>query len=149
MAPDFYPIDEVLVSNQTRIIGCPDSRFACFPQVFQRMRDNSFKRVSNTFQIHSRIYLPVEIISCSGRAWLKSQSHPVLEGCLILRYSAVWSLCEGKYHLHIQGKRSADGEPSMLADISETSVHIWTTRCYVPEDGNFHNYRCDNLHNPT
>jgi hypothetical protein len=28
---------------------------------------------------------------------------------------------------------------------SETSVHIRTTRCYIPEDGNIHNYRCENL----
>jgi hypothetical protein len=28
---------------------------------------------------------------------------------------------------------------------SETSVHIRTTRCYIPEDGNFHNYCCENL----
>jgi hypothetical protein len=28
---------------------------------------------------------------------------------------------------------------------SEMSVHIRTTRRYIPEDGNFHNYRCENL----
>jgi hypothetical protein len=28
---------------------------------------------------------------------------------------------------------------------SETSVLIWTTRRYIPEDGNYHSYRCENL----
>jgi hypothetical protein len=28
---------------------------------------------------------------------------------------------------------------------SETSVHIRTTRRYVPEDGNIHNHRYENL----
>jgi hypothetical protein len=28
---------------------------------------------------------------------------------------------------------------------SETSVHIQATRRYVPEDGSFHDYRCENL----
>jgi hypothetical protein len=27
----------------------------------------------------------------------------------------------------------------------KTSVHIWTTRRYIPEDGNIHDYRCENL----
>jgi hypothetical protein len=28
---------------------------------------------------------------------------------------------------------------------SETSVHIQTTQRHIPEDGNIHNYRCENL----
>jgi hypothetical protein len=32
-----------------------------------------------------------------------------------------------------------------LIDSSETSVHIRTTRSYIPEDGNIYNYRCENL----
>jgi hypothetical protein len=28
---------------------------------------------------------------------------------------------------------------------SETSLHTQTTRRYIPEDGNVHNYRCENL----
>jgi hypothetical protein len=28
---------------------------------------------------------------------------------------------------------------------SETTAHIRTIRRYIPEDGNFHNYRCENL----
>jgi hypothetical protein len=28
---------------------------------------------------------------------------------------------------------------------SETSIHIQTTRQYIPEDGNIHNYGCENL----
>jgi hypothetical protein len=28
---------------------------------------------------------------------------------------------------------------------SETSVHIRTIWCYIPEDGNSHSYRCENL----
>jgi hypothetical protein len=28
---------------------------------------------------------------------------------------------------------------------SETSVHMRTTRRYIPEDGNFHNHRFENL----
>jgi hypothetical protein len=28
---------------------------------------------------------------------------------------------------------------------SETSVNIWTTRRYIPEDGNIHNYSSENL----
>jgi hypothetical protein len=28
---------------------------------------------------------------------------------------------------------------------SETSVHIWTIGRYIPEDGNIHNYRRDNV----
>jgi hypothetical protein len=28
---------------------------------------------------------------------------------------------------------------------SEISVHIRTTRRYIPEDGNIHNHRCENL----
>jgi hypothetical protein len=28
---------------------------------------------------------------------------------------------------------------------SETSVHRRTTRSYIPEDGNIHNYRYENL----
>jgi hypothetical protein len=28
---------------------------------------------------------------------------------------------------------------------SETSVHIRTTRCYIPEDGDIRNYRRENL----
>jgi hypothetical protein len=27
---------------------------------------------------------------------------------------------------------------------SETSIHIWTTRRYIPEDSSIHNYRCEN-----
>jgi hypothetical protein len=30
-------------------------------------------------------------------------------------------------------------------NFSETSVHIRTTRRYIPEDGNIHCYRCENL----
>jgi hypothetical protein len=32
-----------------------------------------------------------------------------------------------------------------VLSFSETSVHIWTTRRYIPEDGNIHNYRSENL----
>jgi hypothetical protein len=30
---------------------------------------------------------------------------------------------------------------------SETSVHILTTRCYIPDNGNVHNYCCEYLKN--
>jgi hypothetical protein len=35
--------------------------------------------------------------------------------------------------------------PYMKRLSSETSVHIRTTRHYIPDDGNIHNYRCENL----
>jgi hypothetical protein len=39
----------------------------------------------------------------------------------------------------------AAGSPYMNRRSSETSVHIRTTRRYIPEDGNFYNYRSENL----
>jgi hypothetical protein len=42
---------------------------------------------------------------------------------------------------------TADFRPLKIEVIrsSEISVRIETTRCYIPEDGNFYNYRCENL----
>jgi hypothetical protein len=62
----------------------------------------------------------------------------------------------GMHHLHLQGRKSAEQKTSLqqvfrqtlkLEDIrsSETAVHIQTTRRYIPEDDNVHNYRCENL----
>jgi hypothetical protein len=42
----------------------------------------------------------------------------------------------GAYNLHLQSKDSAE---------QETSVQHVPTRRYVPEDGNIHNYRRENL----
>jgi hypothetical protein len=71
----------------------------------------------------------------------------------------------GTYHRHLQGRKSAEQETSESSSFllgwywtlkmevirsSETSVHIRSTRRYIPEDGNFHfhNYRC-RTSNPT
>jgi hypothetical protein len=73
----------------------------------------------------------------------------------------------GKYHFHLQGKESAEEETSvqqilpshLRSPVSrlifilkmevilscETSFHIRTSRYYSPEDGNIHNYRCENI----
>jgi hypothetical protein len=56
----------------------------------------------------------------------------------------------GTYHFQFQGPKSACSTwLGLSADRgmrpSETSVHIRTTRRYIPEDGNIHNYRCENL----
>jgi hypothetical protein len=59
----------------------------------------------------------------------------------------------GAYHLHVQGRKTAEKETRLQQmagqnSDSETSVHMWTTRCYNPEDGNmqpicnFHNHFC-------
>jgi hypothetical protein len=57
----------------------------------------------------------------------------------------------GRYHFHPQSRKSAEQETSVqkvarqkmeVISSSETSVHIRTTRRYIPEDGNIHNYRC-------
>jgi hypothetical protein len=32
-----------------------------------------------------------------------------------------------------------------MRDLSETLVHIWTTQLFIPEDGNIHNYQCENI----
>jgi hypothetical protein len=52
----------------------------------------------------------------------------------------------GTYHFHLQGRKSTEKEASvkhvarhvwmevMLS--SETSLYTWTTRPYIPEDGN-------------
>jgi hypothetical protein len=49
----------------------------------------------------------------------------------------------GTYHLHIQGRKSAEQETRAqqvvrLIPSSETSIHIRTTQRYIPEDGNIH-----------
>jgi hypothetical protein len=46
---------------------------------------------------------------------------------------------EGKYHLHPQGRKSAEQETSVYPEVilsSETSIPIRTTRRYIPEDEN-------------
>jgi hypothetical protein len=69
----------------------------------------------------------------------------------------------GTYHLHVQGRKSAEQETGLqqvarhllhaalftlkmeVIHSSETSVHIRTIRRYILEEGNLHNYRCQNL----
>jgi hypothetical protein len=78
----------------------------------------------------------------------------------LLGHSAVYSYVNrrfGECHLHLQGRNSAKQETSVLQvarsstlkmDVirsSETSDHIRTTWRYIPEDGNIHNYLCENL----
>jgi hypothetical protein len=74
----------------------------------------------------------------------------------------------GKYYLHHQGKNSTEQEtsvslgartliscsPDFILKIevicsSETSVHILTTQRYIPKDGNFCNFRCENIRSYT
>jgi hypothetical protein len=39
----------------------------------------------------------------------------------------------------------AAGRPKMeMIILFETSVHMGTIRCYIPEDGNIRNYLCEN-----
>jgi hypothetical protein len=47
-------------------------------------------------------------------------------------------------HLHIQGARILDSKDEGYSP-SETSSHMRTTRCCIQEDGNIHNYFCENL----
>jgi hypothetical protein len=49
------------------------------------------------------------------------------------------------YHLHVQGWISAEQEISMQQVERHLLVHIRTTWRYIPDDGNIHNYRCENL----
>jgi hypothetical protein len=46
----------------------------------------------------------------------------------------------GMHRLHLQGRESTEVTHSF-----ETSVHIQTTRRCIPEDGNIHKYRSENL----
>jgi hypothetical protein len=70
-----------------------------------------------------------------------------------------------KYPLHLQDRKSVEQEtnlqqvtkqnglllgwyPTLKVEAissAETWVHIRTTRHYIPENGNIHNYRCENL----
>jgi hypothetical protein len=47
----------------------------------------------------------------------------------------------GMFTLHLQGKKQAC---SRWLRTSETSVHVRTTRRYIPEGGNIYIYRCEN-----
>jgi hypothetical protein len=54
----------------------------------------------------------------------------------------------GTYHPHLQGQNSAEQEISLQQVVmhsSETSIHVWTTRHSIPEDGKICNYYCENL----
>jgi hypothetical protein len=44
----------------------------------------------------------------------------------------------GTYRLHLRVEKSAIRS-------SETSVDTRSTRCHIPEDGNLHSHRCENL----
>jgi hypothetical protein len=46
----------------------------------------------------------------------------------------------GIYHLHLQCPKSAEQETRVYQ-----VAHIRTTQHYIPEDGNIHNYRWENL----
>jgi hypothetical protein len=48
----------------------------------------------------------------------------------------------GTYHLHLQGRISAEQGTSM----HQVARHIQTTRRCIPEDDNFHNYSCEDLY---
>jgi hypothetical protein len=47
----------------------------------------------------------------------------------------------GKYRLHLQDRKSAEQETS----VQQVASHILTTRRCIPEDGNIHSYRRENL----
>jgi hypothetical protein len=47
----------------------------------------------------------------------------------------------GKYRLHLQDRKSAEQETS----VQQVASHILTTRRCIQEDGNIHNYHCENL----
>jgi hypothetical protein len=71
------------------------------------------------------------------------------ECCHVLGYSVEYSVCEPTLGgiFSTLAPCSADFLPLKMEVIcsSETSVHVRTTRRYIPEDGDFHNYRCENL----
>jgi hypothetical protein len=54
------------------------------------------------------------------------------------------------YHLHLWKQISVEQEISVQQvakqnSSSETSVHIRTTRLYIPKESSIHIYRCENL----
>jgi hypothetical protein len=61
----------------------------------------------------------------------------------------------GKYHLHLHGRKSLEQETSVKRRAriifdpengrTETSVHIRTTRRYIPKDDKIHKYRGENV----
>jgi hypothetical protein len=55
----------------------------------------------------------------------------------------------GAYHLHLLARwfiaRLIFNPEMEVIRSSETSVHVRTTLRYMPEDGNFYNYRYENL----
>jgi hypothetical protein len=51
-------------------------------------------------------------------------------------------ICSSVSSVHIQTTRC-------YICFSVSSLHIQTMRCYIPQDGNIHNYRCENLKSQT
>jgi hypothetical protein len=54
----------------------------------------------------------------------------------------------GTYHLRLLGRESAEEETSLQQVARQNfprNASSWTTRRHIPENGNIHNYRCDNL----